>query len=106
MSLPELMSKTLSTSERLGPLVQSLMERTIQPAKLRVDPVVEAWSRSVPPALAAHCHVAGMSGGQLRVKVDSPVYLYEIQLCQDALLKELQTQVPRAGLRKIRFQLG
>ena len=107
MSLPELTYKTKeSATVRLGEVVDALMNQCIGPSQCRLDPVREAWLRIVPPGLAGHCRIKGVSRGELRVGVDSPVYMQELQWCHGELLKELQTQVPRAGLRKIRFQLG
>jgi hypothetical protein len=106
MPLPELRYKTRPNTKRLGDLVQTIMERSIKPRQKRLNPVVDAWLSIVPPGLAPYCRVKGVVRSELRIGVDSPVYLYELQLCSQALLKALQEKVPRVGLRRIKFILG
>jgi hypothetical protein len=106
VSLPELRYKVRPNTKHLGELVQRIMERSVKPRQKRVSPVVEAWLSIVPPGLAPHCCVKGVARSELRIGVDSPVYLYELQLCSQALLKALQEKVPRVGLRRIKFILG
>jgi len=106
MSLPELRYKVRPNTKRLGDLIHTIMERSIKPSQKRVNPVVEAWLSIVPPGLAPYCRVKGVVKAELRIGVDSPVYLYELQLCSQDLLKALQEKVPRAGLRRIKFILG
>ena len=105
MSLPELTYKTDQTSIRLDGLVKTLMEQHIKPVQLRKDLVREAWLHMIPGGLAPHCWIKAVSGGELEVGVDSPVYLYELKVCAEELLKALQAQVPQAGLRKIKLSL-
>ena len=106
MSLPELSYKAAENTKRLGEVVNALMERSIMPGQKRVNPVVEAWLGIVPPGFAPYCRVKGLVRSELRIGVDSPVYLYELQLCSQDLLKALQEKVPKAGLRRIKFMLG
>jgi hypothetical protein len=106
MSLPELRYKTWPNTKRLGELVDTIMRRSIKPNQKRINPVVEAWLSIVPPGFAPYCCVKGVVRSELRIGVNSPVYLYELQLCSQDLLKALQEKVPRAGLRRIKFMLG
>jgi len=106
MSLPELKYKARENTKRLGDLVDTLMERSIKPGQKRLSPVFEAWLAIVPPGIVPHCRVKGVVKAELRIGVDSPVYLYELQLCSQDLLKALQERVPKAGLRRIKFILG
>ena len=106
MSLPELRYKARKNEKRLGDLVNSVMERSIKPGQKRLGPVAEAWLAIVPPGFAPYCHVKGVVRSELRIGVDSPVYLYELQLCSQDLLKALQERAPKAGLRRIKFMLG
>ena len=106
MSLPELSYKARENTKRLGELVETLMEKSIKPGQRHVDPVCAAWLDIVPPGFAAYCRIKGLVRSELRIGVDSPVYLYELQLCSQDLLKALQERVPKAGLRRIKFMLG
>ena len=106
MSLPELRYKVRPNTKHLGELVQRIMERSVKPRQKRISPVVEAWLSIVPPGLAPHCRVKGVVRSELRIGVDSPVYLYELQLCAQDLLEALQEKAPKVGLRRIKFILG
>jgi len=91
---------------RLGDAVKQLMENQISPQQARFGPIVEFWSQLLPAELCRHCKLAELSGGQLKVLVDSPTHLYELQLCSSQLLEELQQQCPRARIKKIKFAVG
>ena len=91
---------------RLGDAVRQLMENQILPRQARFEAVVELWSQLLPAELRRHCKLADISGGQLKVLVDSPAHLYELQLCSSQLLEELQQQCPRARIKKIKFAVG
>lgn len=106
MALPELIYNKKPNAARLGELVNMIMETKITPCRTRIDPVAEAWSHIVPPGLRSHCCIQEIKGSTLKVNVDSSTYLYELQLCAQALLQELQSQVPQAGLRYIKLRLG
>jgi len=91
---------------RLGDVARELMDNRISPQQARFGPIAELWSQLLPDELRRHCKIAGISGGQLKVSVDLPVYKYELQLCASELLSELQQQCPRAHIKKIKFVVG
>lgn len=91
---------------RLGDVLNELLVNRISPAQATLRSVDEAWSRLLPAELSQHCRIADISSGQLKVLVDSPPYMYELQLCSSDILRELQRQCPRARLRKIRLAIG
>ena len=88
---------------RLDQAVQELVQEHVLPRQARFSRVMEVWERLLPESLAAHCEIVDITAGQLDVQVDSPSYLYELQLCSSELLDELQQQCPRVRLTKIRF---
>jgi hypothetical protein len=88
---------------RLGNVTQELMENRISPQQARFGPVADVWSQLLPAELRRHCKIAGISGGQLKVAVDLPVYKYELQLCSSDLVSELQQQCPRVHIKEIKF---
>ena len=95
--------RRLDRTVRLGQAVQRLMAEQISPLQARFDAVAEVWRRVLPAELCRHCEITDVSGGQLKVRVDSPSYKYELQLCGSELLKELQRQCPKVRLTKIKF---
>jgi len=96
----------LNKTTRLGDVVKQLMENRVSPRQARFEAIAEVWSRLLPAEVHSHCEIADISGGQLRVLVDSPSYVYDLRLCSPELLEELQQQCPRARIKKIKFTIG
>ncbi len=88
---------------RLGDTVQQFMAEQVSPRQARFGAVAELWSQLLPAEFYRHCEIVDISGGQLKVRVDSPAYKYELQLCSSELLEELQHQCPKARLTEIKF---
>jgi predicted nucleic acid-binding Zn ribbon protein len=91
---------------RLGDVTRELMESWISPRQARFGSIPEIWSQLLPEELRRHCKIDGISGGRLKVLVDLPAYMYEMQLCSSQLLAELQQQCPQAKIKKIKFVVG
>jgi len=91
---------------RLGEVAQRLMVEQISPRQSVFGAVADAWSDILPDELVEHCGIVDMAGGLLKVKVDSPAYMYELQLCGSELLDELRRRCPRARLTRIKFAVG
>ncbi len=96
----------LDRTVRLGDVAKELMDNRISPQQARFAPIAELWNQLLPDELRRHCKIAGISGGQLKVLVDSPSYMYELRLCGSDLLGELQRQCPRAHIKNIQFVVG
>lgn len=93
-------------ARRLGDVLNELMGSNISPRQARFACVDELWSQLLPPELEQHCRLADITSGQLKVLVDSPSHLHELQLCGLELLAELQRQCPQARIKKIKFTIG
>jgi len=91
---------------RLGDAIKQLMESQISPRQARFGPVAELWDQLLPAELHRHCKIVDMSGGQLKVLVDSPSYANELRWCGSELLEEIKQQCPRAKIKKIKFVVG
>ena len=103
--LPELKYNPKKGEAVVGDLVASLMKDIVEPHKNRLDPLVEAWSETVPRRLRPYCRVKALTGSQLLVRVDSSADMYDLQLCMQDLLKALKKRCPQAGLRTIKLTL-
>jgi hypothetical protein len=90
----------------LGQVAQQLMAERISPRQAKYSQLDEVWRELLPTELYQHCEIVDFSGGQLDVQVDSPSYVYELQLCSSELLAELQRQCPRVRLTRIKFTVG
>ena len=87
----------------LGEVAQKLLTERIAPQQARFSQVDDLWRELLPAELQEHCEIVDISDGQLDVQVDSPSYVYELQLCSSELLSELQRHCPRARLTRIKF---
>jgi len=95
------------TSEacRMGDLVSRFVER-LTPVCSQYDSLAHAWANLLPEGLRAHCRIAGVSSGCLKVAADGSSYMFELQLCKAVLLRELQRMCPSARVRRIEVGLG
>jgi hypothetical protein len=97
------MVKKFDRTAKVGDVAQTFVTKWVSPRQARFGPVAELWSRLLPEELCRHCEIVDVSSGQLKVRVDSPAYKYELQLCSSELLEELQQQCPKARLTEIKF---
>lgn len=88
---------------RMGDIAAGFVAN-LAPVHKRCTSVGEAWDQLLPPGLRTHCRIGGLKGGSLRVTVDGPSYMYELQLCKTQLLEELRRLCPGTGLH--RLQIG
>jgi hypothetical protein len=95
-----------NSTATLGDVLGELMEGWITPQQSRFGTVAQLWGELLPAELCRHCRLGGISGGQLKVFVDSPSYMYELRLCSSQLLKELQQRCPKARIKRITFAIG
>ncbi len=75
---------------RLDSAVQELIEERIEPRQGKCEKLALLWSQILPAELSKHCKIVGICGGQLKVQVDSPSYMYELQICSSELIRELR----------------
>ena len=93
----------LNRTAKLGDVVKELMDKQISPRHAIFSSVVESWEQLLPSELGRHCEIVDISGGCLKVAVDSPSYMYELRLCSRQILEQLDEQCPRARVRRIEF---
>ena len=86
-------------------VIDEIMETRILPHQERFGDVIDIWNRLLPEELSFHCKIVEISGGQLKVQVDSPSYLYELKLCGSQLLTQLHQECGSTRIRRIKFFL-
>lgn len=91
---------------KLADSLAEVMETRIAPLQRRFGSVAETWKRLLPAELSAHSRPTAIGSGQLTVQVDSPSYMYHLQICRSDILRELQRQCPHAGIKHIEFVVG
>jgi len=85
---------------KIGDLMSAFVGR-LSPASRQYDSVTQAWEGLLPEGLRAHCRIAGVSNGCLKIAADGSSYMFELQLCKAVLLRELQRLCPAARVRRI-----
>ena len=90
----------------LGDVVKELMESRISPQQAIFGLVAEIWAELLPVELRDHCEIVDIRSGELKVRVDSPAYVYELKLCSSELVSELRRRCSKARIRQIRFVLA
>jgi Dna[CI] antecedent DciA-like protein len=85
---------------RIGEVVAGFVE-SLERVPVRCDSVTEALEGLLPPPMRGHCRLGEISGGSIKIVVDSASYMYELQLCKAELLEELRRVCPGAGVRRI-----
>ncbi len=98
---PEGVEKT----SKIGDLLSTIMDSRIEPQHDRYCLLYEIWKQLLPEALSEHCQIESISNGQLKVLVDSPSYMYHMQLCCSNILAELERQCPQLRIKKLKFAL-
>ncbi len=83
-----------------------MMSTRIVPRQNRNSPVIEVLDDILGPQLSVHCRIKEIQNGRLTILVDSPSYLYELNLCRDELLEEIRAHCPRCPVRNIQFIAG
>ena len=77
-------------ASKLGEVISEYITQRVGPKQSYFSAIAEVWGELIPTKLREHCVLADFSKGQLKVTVDSPAYLYELQLRRSELLRELQ----------------
>lgn len=99
-------ARGVNSTVSLGDVLGKLMKSQVAPRQNRFGLITEAWGQMLPAELFQHCRIVDVSGGRMRVLVDSPSYMYELKLLSHELLKELEQQCPRARIKEIKFSVG
>ena len=92
--------KPIDRTESVGGVVKSYLGRKSREFG-KNSSVVDAWQEVLPGGFYNHCNLVGISGGVLRLEVDSGTYMHELRLMSKDLLEHLQERCPRAGIKKI-----
>ena len=93
-------------SDRLGEVFAEYITRHITPQQGQLEQLSKVWARIITAQLRRHCAITQLSGGQLKVQVDSPSHLYRLRLLTSELLDELSRCSPRVPVKKIKFSIG
>lgn len=91
------------SSLSLGSSVREVMDEKIVPMIRKNEPVFLLWQQLIPDELCEHCRIVEISGGQIKVEVDSPSHCYTLKLLSGELLEGIRQSCPSARIKSIRF---
>jgi predicted nucleic acid-binding Zn ribbon protein len=94
------------TPARLGPLLEEYITEQVSPKYRQFSTVEQTWRQVVPDEMASHCWCEGISGGQLKIIVDSPAYMYRLQVMSAELIERLGELCRRPAVKKIKLVPG
>jgi hypothetical protein len=94
------------TAERLGDVLASMMANKITPQQELFSRASDIFKNLLPAEIYEHCRIDSLYNGQLRVIVDSPAYMYQLQMYSSSILVELKRQCTKYRIKKIKFAIG
>jgi hypothetical protein len=94
------------TPGRLGPFLEAYVTEQVAPKYRQFSSVEQAWHQVISDELAQHCRCDGVSGGQIKIVVDSPSYMYKLQAMSVELIEKLEHICKRPRIQKIKFVPG
>jgi hypothetical protein len=89
----------------LGFLKQQFQKEVERPHK-QLGALAIAWGELVPPELAEHARLEGLSRGVLRVAVDDSAHLYELdRILRQGLERQLRNHPAGRTLRRVQLHI-
>jgi len=91
---------------KLGLAIEELFNTQLKPRYRQCERIEEIWNEIIDESLAGHCRCGGIKAGVVEVKVDSPVYSYQLSLVSGTLLERIREMAPGLKVKKIKVVLG
>jgi predicted nucleic acid-binding Zn ribbon protein len=87
------MSASNSPPQRIGTVLNALLDRLSVRERLREYSVFPHWEDAVGATVARHARPVRIRRGLLCVAVDSPVWMQELQFLKESIRTQLNTRV-------------
>jgi len=88
--------------------IKDIIKNVIRDMSAHKDPSKDSLQETLKQALKEkereHCRISGIKDGSLMIIVDSPVWLYQLNLKKSKILEELKKDNP--SIQTIRFKIG
>ena len=97
--------KQLETVTPLSEALERFLRERVTPCQGQWESITQLWQNLIPATLREHCRIKEIAGGLLKITVDSPVYMHELRLCKDELLREIQNRCTGQRVKKIKIIL-
>ncbi len=90
---------------RLDGLLTKFMENVIEPKYEQFQNISEVLRNFLPSEIYEHCRIDSISAGQLKIYVDSPPYMYQLQLYSHDILEELKRCCPQYHIKRLKTSI-
>ena len=97
--------KPLETAVPLADVLEQYLGKNIAPRQKQWESIGQLWEDLVPATLGKHCRIKEVTSGTLKIAADSPVYMHELRLCADEVLREIQNESTAGHIKKIKVIL-
>ncbi len=92
--------------EMLGEILQKILKKKNIP-HTRTDPrLLDLWTRSVGPRIAARTFPDTIKRGTLYVRVAAPVWLHQLQFLKEEILHKINELAGNDAVRSLFFSIG
>lgn len=92
---------------RLGDFIKVFLKKSGLDTTVKVLGVGKAWEQAVgDPRVVAHTRPGTVRSGILKVVVDAPVILQQLNFRRRELAKKVAELAPTSGVRDLRFVIG
>jgi hypothetical protein len=95
-------NKESISSIRLDSLITDFMENVIEPKHERFQKISDVLGHFIPSGIYEHCRIDSISEGQLNIYVDSPSYMYQLQLYSADILSQLKRCCPQYHIKRLK----
>lgn len=90
----------------IGEILADVLEGLDEPVPETVLVLRDAWSELAGPQISRHSRPIALENFTLRICVDHPGWLAEIERTKRLLLRKLQAGYPSLGIRQLQLELG
>ena len=90
--------------DNIGDIVKNIIGRMAQRQPDAQHQLEQAWTEILDDKKRTHTRLVGIRDGKVSVLVDSPAWLYQMNISKDSILKKLREKVPEVS--QIQFKVG
>ena len=90
--------------DNIGDIVKNIIGRMAQRQPDAQHQLEQAWTEILDDKKRAHTRLIGIRDGKVSVLVDSPAWLYQMNINKETILKKLRERIPKAV--QIQFKVG
>ena len=95
-----------SDVQAVGELVSALVRKIDEEKKITEEAVLGTWERVVGKRASQHTRPVALHRKKLKVEVENPGWIQELNFQKRSILKKLQSQFGKDLIEDIRFKTG